>query len=314
MRNRGRLLALPALAAAAGLAWTGVGGVSVEARGQTPPPVLIKRAHAGAHRPSLTDPIFILALGSDVGAPRYRRGGKVERGRADSIHIIAINPQQKAATIIGIPRDSYVPIPGHGQNKINAAMSSGGPDLMVRTVEALVRRGQANFEFDYYMLGGFDDLEDMVNELGAIPVNVPYAMNDKASGARFRKGLQALDGREALALSRNRKDARRGDFGRSENQGLVLLGALTKARSEVARNPARTLAFLRIIFRHTRTDIPLGEAFRLGLVALQISPTKVKNLVVPGTTGPSPAGSSVFLTQPATDRLLADVAEDGLLS
>ena len=312
MSRRRSVLVLFALGLAGALAWTTVGGVTV-AQSQEKP-IVINRAHAGSHRPSFDKPIFVLALGSDSGSPKYNRGGTMQRGRADAIQIIAIEPKLKKASIIGIPRDSFVPVTCSGQTKINAGMFFGGPECMVSTVERLVRSagGPANFAFDYYLVGGFEHLANMVNDLGGVPVNVPYAMNDKASRANLKKGLQTLRGDQALAMSRNRKDAPRGDFSRSENQGLVMLGGLTKARALAAKDPSKTLDFLRSIFRNVRTDFSVVEAFRLGLVLLQINPKDVANLALPGETGNTSAGSSVLLGPPAY-RILADVADDGIL-
>jgi LCP family protein required for cell wall assembly len=312
MSGRRGLALLLVLGLAAGLLWTTVGGVTV-AQGQEKP-VVINRAHAGSHRPSFDKPIFVLALGSDAGSPKYNRGGTMQRGRADAIQIIAIEPKLKKASIVGIPRDSYVPVTCFRQTKINAGMFFGGPECMVSTVERLVRDrgGSPSFKFDYYMVGGFEHLANMVNDLGGIPVNVPYAMNDTASRANLKKGPQTLNGAEALAMSRNRKDAPRGDFSRSENQGIVMLGGLAKARALVAKDPSKTLEFLRSIFRNVRTDFSAVEAFRLGLVLLQINPKDVTNLVLPGTTGNTDAGSSVLLGPPAY-RVLADVADDGII-
>lgn len=312
MSPRRSLVILCALGLAGALAWTAVGGVTV-AQGQEEP-IVINRAHAGSHRPSFNRPIFILALGSDAGSPLYRRGGTMQRGRADSIHIIAIEPRLMKATIVGIPRDSYVPVTCARPTKINAGMFFGGPDCMISTIERLIREhgGPPTFKFDYYMVAGFEHLSNMVNDIDGIPFNVPFKMNDKASRAFLKKGPQTLNGAEALAVSRNRHDAPQGDFTRSENQGLVMLGGLTKARALAAKDPSRSLDFLRSIFRNVKTNIPLVEAFRLGLVVLQINPKDVTNVVPPADTGSTDAGSSVLLDQRSYG-VYADVAADGLI-
>ena len=177
------------------LAWTTVGGVTV-AQSQEKP-IVINRAHAGSHRPSFDKPIFVLALGSDAGSPKYNRGGTMHRGRADSIQIIAIEPKLKKASIVGIPRDSYVPVTCSGQTKINAGLFFGGPECMVSTVERLVRSagGPATFTFDYYMVGGFEHLANMVNDLGGIPVNVDVRHERPGfEGRTSRRVLQTLRG------------------------------------------------------------------------------------------------------------------------
>ena len=303
---------MSALALSAALAWTAVGGMTV-AQGQEEP-IVINRAHAGAHRPAFNTPIFILALGSDSGSPAYNRGGTMHRGRADSIHIVAIEPRLKKASIVGIPRDSFVPLTCGGQQKINAGMFFGGPECMVGTVERLVRDhgGPSNFKFDYYMVTGFEQFSGMVKDIGGVTFNVPFNMNDPASRTNLRRGTQQLNGPEALGVARNRHDAPRGDFTRSENQGLLMIAGLSKARSLAAKDPGATLTFLRSLFKNTRLNIPLTEAFRLGLAVLQIAPKDVTNVVPNAGTGDTSAGSSVILDE-RSFRVYRDIADDGVL-
>lgn len=293
---------------ASGLAWSSLGGIHA-ASGQTPTtPTEIHRAHTGSFEPDVDKTIYILVLGSDAGAPKHGRGGRAESGRADSIHIVAINPQLGAASIVGIPRDSYVPIPGRGQSKINAAMFFGGVKLMISTVEQL-----AGITFDYYMLTNFDDLAAMGTEFGGLTINVPYAMNDRPSRTNFPAGRRRLTGEQIVGFSRNRHDAPDGDFGRSRNQGSVLAAAQVEARTKLVKDPTQLINYLGIVRRHVKTDIPLRESLRLGLLALRIAPSKVKNVVLTGRTGATPAGSSVLLDDNAR-RILRDVADDGVLS
>ena len=312
MNRRRGILALCALGLAGALAWTSVGGMTV-AQGQEKP-VVINRAHAGSHRPAVDGPIFVLALGSDSGSPRYRRGGTMHRGRADAIHIVAIEPRLKKASIVGIPRDSYVPVTCFRPTKLNAGMFFGGPECMVSSIEGVIRSngGPADFKFDYYMVTGFEQMEAMINDLRGIEFNVPFNMSDRASRAFLRRGPQTLNGAEALAVSRNRHDAPNGDFTRAENQGAIMVAALAKARALAAKDPSKTMDFIRTIFRNVRTDVGLVEAFRLGLNLLQIDPRNVVAAVLPGRTGDTDAGSSVILGPPAY-RMLADVADDGVL-
>ena len=312
--RRRSLLTLTTIGLASALVWPLVGGMTV-AQGQEKP-IVIKRAHAGSYRHSFTKPIFILGLGSDAGAPKYGRGGGITSGRADSIHIIAINPVQKKATIVGIPRDSYVDLACGGKNKINAGMLSG-VKCMVDTVEQM---SGGRLRFDYYMAGSFESLEKMVNDLGGVPVTVEpglgsarRVLKDHSSRSTgIRTGKTVLKGPQALAYSRNRHDYGRGDFDRTVHQGQVLIGSLTKARELVELDPGKTLTFIRSIFKNCRVDIPLTEAFRLGLMALQIQPSDVKNTFLDGTTGTTSAGSSVLLFNPQP--LLANVADDAIIN
>ncbi len=121
----------------------------------------LQQAHAG-YVPTLdgSKPIFILVLGSDA-----RPGEEIAGQRADSIHLVSINPAKAKATIIGFPRDSWVSIPGYGTNKINATMTAGGPSLVVDAVESLM-----GVTIDYWALTWFEGFQAMINDIGGLTV------------------------------------------------------------------------------------------------------------------------------------------------
>ena len=118
--------------------------------------IVFGRAHGG-YTPEATGrrTITILAIGSDA-----RPGEDPLRSRADSIHVIFLHPRKGKAVIVGIPRDSWVSIPGLGTTKINAAMASGGPERMVRTIEH-------NFgaRIDYWAVTTFTGIANMVDQV-----------------------------------------------------------------------------------------------------------------------------------------------------
>jgi LCP family protein required for cell wall assembly len=294
-----------ATAVASAIAWTSLGGIRA-ASGQTPGTSEIHRAHAGSYEPDPTRTLFILVLGSDSGAPEYARGGAADRGRSDSIHIVAINPDG-SASIVGIPRDSYVPIPGHGTNKINAAMAFGGPALTIATIEAM-----SGIHFDYYMLTNFDDFVRAANEFGGLTVRVPFNMHDADSQTNFDAGVRYLGGHNLLGFTRNRHNAPHGDFDRSLNQGQVLADMQAEARRRAQKDPTLILSFVRILGRHIETDIPFAERVRLGLFALHVDPAKVRNIVLSGSGG-TRGGASVVLLDSTAYAMLHDVADDGHL-
>jgi LCP family protein required for cell wall assembly len=250
-------------------------------------------------------PFHVLAIGSDA---RPGVCEPVERCLADSIHLISVNPRQGGATIIGIPRDSYVEVPGHGSAKINDSLFLGGPELVVETVEAL-----ADVEIDMYFLTSFEGFRHMVEEIGGIEVEVPYPMSDEASGAVFEAGPRTLTGREALAFSRNRKDTPNGDFSRTENQGLVILGALQQFQQEARRDPGRIFEWLRLGAKYIQTDLTLSDLFDLALATLRLDPDQVTNVPVPGGIGMI-GGASVVTLGSEADALFADVAEDAMVT
>jgi len=248
--------------------------------------------------------LFVLAIGSDA---RPGVCEPVERCLADSIHLIGINPRRGGASILGFPRDSYVPIPGVGTQKINNALFAGGPELVVQTVEELV-----GVDIDNYFLTSFAGLRHMVNAVGGVEVEIPYAMSDASSGAVFEAGPHELDGKQALAFARNRKSTPNGDFSRSENQGLLMLGALEEFRKDIRRDPFGLFTWVVAGIEQIQTDLSAVELFQLSLAALTINPNKVVNRVTPGGIG-SASGASIVTLGSEADAVFADIADDGLL-
>jgi LCP family protein required for cell wall assembly len=253
--------------------------------------VTIQRAHGGAATPNLRGRVTLLVIGSDSGAPRHGRGGTAAGGRADSIHLIVVDTAKRRGISIGFPRDSYVAIPGHGTSKINSAMSSGGPGLLVTTIERLT-----GIRVDYYALTSFDGLTDIVSKVGGVTVGVDMNLVDSFSGANFRRGTQRLNGGQALAYSRARHGTPRGDLTRSEHQGQVLLGGLGTFQQQVAKDPTKLMKWLAILDDEVSTNIPFTELMRLALVATQVPPGRIHNVVAPGTPG-SAGGASVVRLQ-----------------
>jgi LCP family protein required for cell wall assembly len=254
------------------------------------PAVTIQKAHAGKAAPGLKGRVTFLVIGSDSGAPKFGRGGTAAGGRADSIHLVVIDTAKHRGVSIGFPRDSYVNIPGRGTDKINSAMSSGGPSLLITTIERLTGIG-----IDYYALTSFDGLTDMVNRVGGVTVGVDMNLQDSFSGANFRKGTQRLNGTQALAYSRARHGTPQGDLTRSEHQGQILLGGLGTFQQQLAKDPMQLMKWLAVMRDEVQVNLPFTETMKLALYATTISPSKINNLVAPGVPGSAGAASVVRL-------------------
>ena len=219
------------------------------------------RKAAGAPGLASTGTFFILVIGSDA-----RPANRPQATRGDSLHIVGVNPAKGAISILGIPRDSYVPIPGVGTRKINEALLHG-PDLMVKTVEQLT-----GVAIDGYVLTGFAGFQELVNAVGGIRVDVPYAMHDPYSNADFPPGTELMLGRNALAFSRDRHDVPGGDFGRSMNQGRMLIAALRQLKLDVARNPGALLTWVAAGAHVLHTDLGLADIAELLLSMTSLDP------------------------------------------
>jgi polyisoprenyl-teichoic acid--peptidoglycan teichoic acid transferase len=296
---RRRLVAVVA-SLAAGIA--GLGAATLQATPAASVPLLqIGDAHA-EFAPSLRGnrPIYILILGSDS-----RPGTPLERGLCDSIHILGINPKAKRATILGIPRDSYVPIATGGTNKINSALPQGGPKGMIDTVEDLT-----GITLDYYMLTGFEGFRRIFDALGGLQIDIPYAFEGHEF-TPFEKGRRTLTGAEALEYSRTRKSLSQGDFARSMNHGRVMEAAFAQFRAEFQKDPSALFRWIAIGSRNVTTDVPLSELLTLAFSSSEINPKRVTNLVAVGSIGT--AGGTSIVNLPSPNPLFEDLAADGYI-
>jgi polyisoprenyl-teichoic acid--peptidoglycan teichoic acid transferase len=280
--------------------------VSYDVRGRVPKPRQMgSEEAAAAFVPGLPSPrpTFVLVIGSDA-----RPGQALTNTRADSIHIVGVNPRQGRVSVLGIPRDSWVPIPGAATNRINAALAAGGPELLVRTVEQL-----SGIPIDAYVLTGFQGFMQLVHAVGGLQVRIPYPIDDTNARAHFRRGMQHLTGQEALAFSRARHDVPAGDFSRSFNQGRVIIAALAELRRQVARrSPSALIPWVVAGNQILRTDLGLSDLFELLMAAPAFDPSKVRNDVASGS-GATIGGRSVVVLGERARTLFRDLRGDAIL-
>ena len=254
-----------------------------------------------AYNPGRWDDLtFVLLVGSD------ERVG-LEGARGDALHVVGFNPNAGEATIINIPRDTWVDIPGHGQGRVNEALRYGGVRLQAETV-----RNLTGAPISYVLTTTFDGFVAMVDALGGVEVDVPYLMSDPSSGAAFNPGRVRMTGANALSFSRNRHIPD-GDITRTAHQGQLIIHGLTDLRKK-GTSPTDVLHHLDVLFRNVRTEgIDSKDLYRLGWAALQIEPRNVRNYTIPAMVGQRGAQSVVFVRQPAATRLFQDFADDAIL-
>jgi LCP family protein required for cell wall assembly len=244
--------------------------------------------------------VWVLALGSDA-----RPGEPVLGSRSDAIQLIGINSITGASTTIGIPRDSYVDIPGHGRDRINAAMVYGGPQLTAQTVANMV-----GIQPDYVFITSFRGLMNMVASIGGIRVRVRWDVTTPVS--HYRPGMRTLDALEALDFARIRHGLPGGDFDRSLDQSSLLRGGLRRLLDRVRQQGGYESA-LYSFMRNVETDLSPAQLYRLGRAVLQAKPSLVRQCVVPGGTGYVGASSVVFPDVSAARSLAAKVRDDATL-
>lgn len=274
-----------------------VGGGLLGTSGAAYPPAIAFNSSI----PVPADLQFVLVIGSDA-----RPGEDIRRTNGDSVHLIAVNPRTFEGTIVGIPRDAWVDIPGRGTGKINSALAQGGPSLMVDTVRRLT-----GLPIQYYVLTGFAGLTSTVDDLGGVNVLVNQRMNDKFSGARFEAGWHTFNGAQALAFTRNRYDAPNGDFGRSANHGVLIQAAMGKIRAEVG-DDAGLRKWADVLLRNVALDVAPDKLMPLAALGRRTDPGRLRNVVVPGRIGMAGRASVVYLTAEAAG-LFTDLRADAVI-
>ncbi|MFB5166672.1 LytR family transcriptional regulator [Parageobacillus toebii] len=162
-------------------------------------------------------PISILLIGVDE-----RKG---DRGRADSLIVMTVNPNKKSIEMVSIPRDTRTEIIGKGKkDKINHSYAFGGVEMTMATVEHFL-----DIPIDYYIKVNMESFRDIVDAVGGVTVNNPFAFTYE--GVTFPKGEITLNGEKALKYSRMRKSDPRGDFGRQDRQKQIIEAIIQKGAS-----------------------------------------------------------------------------------
>jgi LCP family protein required for cell wall assembly len=257
--------------------------------------VHVERASAVDTDPDVT---WILAVGSDA-----RPGEDMTHTRGDALQLVGINTRTGAAAAIGIPRDSYVSIPGHGSDRINAALYYGGPQLLAETVGNLV-----GIDAEYVFVTRFKMFQAMINSIGGVYVDNPVAFSDsnlKPGG--FRKGRIHLGGYTALAYARSRHGLLRGDFDRSANQQRILVGIQEKIREKASQRGWLERGVLTGMANMEVNGTSPAVLFRLAHAVASLRSSKFTTCVVQGGIG-NVGGASVVLPYTDQARHLGDMA------
>ncbi len=224
--------------------------------------------------------------------------------RSDTIMLVHI-PKSGQATVISLPRDSYVSIPGVGKDKLNAAFSAGGPKLLVQTVETAT-----GLHIDHFAEIGFGGFAGMVDSLGGIDMCLPDAIDDPKAGIDLPAGCQRLTGAQALGFVRTRATPR-ADLDRMNNQRLFLSALLDKATStSTLVNPLKLWPLASGIASSLQVDNGdhiwdlgrLGWALRGGTIATTVP--------IGGFEDESGSGNVLLWDKDRASRFFDDLAHD----
>ena len=246
------------------------------------------------------DLVWILAVGSDA-----RPGERITRSRGDAIQLVGVNTATGHGVVLGIPRDSYVPIPGHGSNKLNSALVFGGPELIARAVGDMV-----GVQPDFVFVTGFLPFTKLVNDLGGLQIDVPESVDSPS--VQVKAGSQKLAGHKALMYARARHGVPGGDFGRSLHQGAELTAMLSQLRKADPRHVGG--AALGMLREGIAVKTSPAQAFRLYQAGMAANPSTFRHCVFAGGFGMAGSASVVVVNRPAVRRVMADVASDATLA
>jgi LCP family protein required for cell wall assembly len=231
-----------------------------------------------------TDRVNLLLMGID------RRPGEPFVSRTDTMMIVSIDPTSQKASILSVPRDLYVVIPGRGRDRINTAFvygaagnnPAGGAALAKQTMEY-----NLGIRINHYVLIDFSAVIRGVDALGGIDVNVPFAINDpKYPDMNYGydplfipAGLQHFDGALALKYARTRHVDN--DFGRAQRQQQLILAVRRKALSLGIGDLIRRIPLLyQQMAQGIRTDLSLDQIMRLATSAGEIPSENIRNEVL----------------------------------
>jgi LCP family protein required for cell wall assembly len=265
-----------------------------------------------AGRPAATSGTNWLLVGSDSRAdlsPEQQAAlstGDTGGSRTDTIMLLH-KPSSGASTLVSIPRDSYLDIPGHGRNKVNAAFSIGGPQLLVQTVERAT-----GLRIQHYAEVGFGGFAGVVDAVGGVTMCLPNAIDDPAAGINLAAGCQQLTGAQALGYVRTRHTFANQDLTRIANQRAFLTALFAKASSpSTFLNPFRFLPLATQGVGSLTVDSG-DHVWNLAGLGLSISSGDLVNTTVPvgGTPTVPGAGSVVEWDRAKAQQFFGALAAD----
>ncbi|WP_374947015.1 LCP family protein [Agreia sp.] len=235
----------------------------------------------------------ILVLGSDTRGDSNTTIDALEGQRSDAIMVVHIPADRQRITVMSIMRDSWVDIPGHGQAKINAALSFGGVPLAVQTIEGMI-----GTRIDHVAVVDFTGFRGVADALGGVDVYNSVAFeSSKMPGHYFERGMQVMNGDEALAFVRERYAFDDGDFQRARNQQEFAKGVMSEfMNAAVLANPARIGGLVSAIAPYLVVDSGFDAAYvgQLALELRDVTPSDVSFFTAPTSgTGTSSDGQSI---------------------
>ncbi len=216
----------------------------------------------------------LLVIGSDSRSKDASGGG-----RSDTLMVVHIDPDQNYLSVLSLPRDLRVHVPGYGLAKLNTAFAYGGPALAIKTVEQTT-----GVDINHYLEVGFDAFRDIVDSLGGVYVDVDnryFNDNWNYEPIDLYPGYQLLNGPNALDYVRYRHD-RNMDFGRMERQQRFMTALREQAMGW--NLPFKLPGLISALFRNVTTDLDTNEILRLATWGIRMSGDHIRTITLTGST------------------------------
>lgn len=236
--------------------------------GKMQPKGLMARAIAAViSKPVPKEPVNFLVMGADA-------TDEDPTGRSDTLFIVRVNFETQQATMINIPRDFYVDIPGYKKDKINHSFSLGGPAKTIETVQEYT-----GLPIHHYVVVDYQGFVNIVDAVGGVTVNVKEDMVDDELGEPLDAGAQKLDGSQSLFYVRFRNTGR-GDFTRIEDQQNFARSLVDE--STRIKNAFKIPALINILTNNIKTDMSLTQMLDFANEARSFKQDDLTTVMLPG--------------------------------
>ena len=286
--------------------------------------VTVTSGELGKRPPKLNGSENILIIGSDSRNGTHGRFGRgIQGSRSDTSMILHISPTHTGATVISFPRDTMVPIfscdrddNGHpGQQaqpgvleQLNSTFSYGGPACLWRTLEQVT-----SIHIDHFVEVDFEGFKSIVNDVGGVPVCLPYPIKDPASKLNLPAGKSMVHGDQALAFVRERHIGYGSDLQRINRQQVFLASLAQKIKqSSSLSNPTKLYGLVHDIASSLTTDsgLTLTDMYAVANSLKGLSTSALQFIMAPVVPYPPNPNDLVEFSQPSADALFRAIARD----
>ena len=267
----------------------------------------IGRVNAGTAGTPSGGPLNILLAGVDLRSgltPQQQQElhvGHDVSSNSDTMMLIHVSADRSQVTVVSLPRDSWVQIPGQGMNKINAAFGLGGPQLMVKTVES-----STGLTVNDFIQVNFLGFVKVIDALGGVNLCLPYSVNDPYSGLDLTAGVHHVNGLTALEYARDRHSFALSDLARIQDQQRLVASLLSEAISSgTLADPLKLSRFLQAAVAAVKVD----QNLNVTALADQLRGISSRNV----TFMTVPLASTNYLTSTGQSAVLWDATASGAL-